>query len=214
MKALFRSSRPQAAVACAAAALAAGGIAYGSIPASDGTVRACYAKKDGLLLGIPYSKGDVRVVDEGTGCRAYEAPLAWNQQGVPGAPGAPGAQGPPGPSDAFTVRQDPNTLVHMTGAPVDVLTLAVPAGEYVLNAKASVGSSGASGLQFTDCQLFADATKADASTAEFEAPGEETLALQGTATGPATVRLTCFGGSGLIARVAALTAVRVGQLHG
>lgn len=80
----------------AVAVVALSGVAYAAIPAPDGTIEGCYAKKNGFILGIPYSKGDVRVVDEDEGCRTYETPIRWNQKGVPGDPGAPGDPGEPG----------------------------------------------------------------------------------------------------------------------
>jgi hypothetical protein len=56
--------------------IATSGVAYGAIPSSDGSVKSCYAKTDGLLLGIPHSKGDVRIVDSGEACRAYEQQIS------------------------------------------------------------------------------------------------------------------------------------------
>jgi hypothetical protein len=63
--------------------------AWGAIPGSDGRVRGCYATTNGLLLGIPFSKGDLRVVDEGETCRSYERAVSWSQVGP---------QGPVGPA--------------------------------------------------------------------------------------------------------------------
>ena len=67
-------------------ALGAGAvIAYGAIPAADGTIGACY---------VPDQV--VRFVDDSTSCRAGESFLKFNQQGPQGVPGAPGATGAPG----------------------------------------------------------------------------------------------------------------------
>jgi hypothetical protein len=82
--------------------LAAVGVGYAAIPGGDGTIKGCYATSKGLLLGIPHSKGDTRIVDSGEACRSYEKTIAWNQQGPKGdqgdrgAQGATGAQGPQG----------------------------------------------------------------------------------------------------------------------
>jgi hypothetical protein len=61
------------AVALAAVlALTAGiGVAIGAIPASDGTITACYSK----------ANGDLRVIDSEAGqtCKASENELSWNQ---------------------------------------------------------------------------------------------------------------------------------------
>lgn len=85
---VLTSRSPATALASAALIVSLTGVAYAAIPSADGTIRSCYAKSNGLLVGIPYSKGDVRLVDEGEACRNYEQSIAWNQQGDPGAPGA------------------------------------------------------------------------------------------------------------------------------
>jgi hypothetical protein len=84
----------------------ASGLAYAVIPASDGTVQACYTKVGGII----------RVVDDASKCsKTLETPISWNQRGQQGAPGQQGeagkqgergavgpsgAQGPPGPDGA------------------------------------------------------------------------------------------------------------------
>jgi hypothetical protein len=77
----IRRPSPYELLALAGAALALSSVAYAAIPSADGTIKGCYASKNGLLLGIPYSKGDVRIVDEAEGCRSYEMPIGWNQGG-------------------------------------------------------------------------------------------------------------------------------------
>lgn len=64
-----------------AGTLAAVGVGYAAIPGSDGVIKGCYATTNGLLLGIPHSKGDTRIVDSAEACRSYETPLSWSQQG-------------------------------------------------------------------------------------------------------------------------------------
>jgi len=82
------------------------GLAAAAIPSTDGSIHGCYAKSDSLLVGVPYRKGDLRVVDEGVACKSYELPVTWSQrgpqgetgpQGVQGEPGVAGPQGPAGP---------------------------------------------------------------------------------------------------------------------
>ena len=59
------------AVVGVAALAAAGGFAYAAIPASDGTINACYHKETGAL----------RVIDtSGESCLPSEAPISWNQE--------------------------------------------------------------------------------------------------------------------------------------
>ena len=89
----------RAVVVAFAAALAAAGIAYASIPDSSGVIHGCYAKTSGGT-----TPGTLRVIDTGLGqsCGLNEVALSWNQQGVKGATGpegptgATGAQGVPG----------------------------------------------------------------------------------------------------------------------
>jgi hypothetical protein len=65
---------PSMAVALAALVLAAGGVAFATIPDSDGTIHGCYGK----------SSGNLRVVESANDCRNNETALNWNQQGPPG----------------------------------------------------------------------------------------------------------------------------------
>jgi hypothetical protein len=64
--------------------LAAAGVGYAAIPGPGGVIKGCYATTEGLLLGIPHSKGDTRIVDSGEACRSYEKTLPWNQTGPQG----------------------------------------------------------------------------------------------------------------------------------
>ncbi len=77
--------------------VALAGGAYAAIPGSDGQIKGCYALSNGIALGVPYSKGDVRVVDEAESCRSYEKQINWNQKGPAGPAGPAGLAGPAGP---------------------------------------------------------------------------------------------------------------------
>jgi hypothetical protein len=85
---LFKSLRPSPAlvVAIVALALAAGGVAYATIPDSNGTIHGCYD-----------SGGNLRVIDTNVGpkCPRGYTSLDWNQTGPPGPQGPTGAEGPP-----------------------------------------------------------------------------------------------------------------------
>jgi hypothetical protein len=87
-----RIRRPSAGLVVGSIALVAAlvGGAYAAIPGDNGQISACYATKNGLLLGIPHSKGDLRAVDFGEACRPYEKALSWAQQGPKGDPGISG----------------------------------------------------------------------------------------------------------------------------
>jgi type VI secretion system secreted protein Hcp len=76
----------------AALALGAGtAVAIAAIPASDGTIHACYS-----TTGTP--TGAARIVDEADTCAASEKALTWNQTGPTGPAGPSGPTGPPGDS--------------------------------------------------------------------------------------------------------------------
>jgi type VI secretion system secreted protein Hcp len=68
----------------AALALGAGtAVAIAAIPASDGTIHACYSTT-GTVTGA------VRIVDEGQNCATNEQSLTWNQTGPTGPAGPTG----------------------------------------------------------------------------------------------------------------------------
>lgn len=76
----------------AALALGAGtAVAIAAIPASDGTIHACYS-----TTGTP--TGAARIVDETATCATNEKALTWNQTGPIGPAGPSGPTGPPGDS--------------------------------------------------------------------------------------------------------------------
>lgn len=68
--------------------VAAGGVAYATIPSGSGVINGCYKTLSGSL----------RVIDTDAGgtCSASETPLNWNQQGPTGPTGPQGPQGPRG----------------------------------------------------------------------------------------------------------------------
>lgn len=63
----------------------ASGIAYATIPGSNGTINGCYEKRTGVL----------RVIDAeaGKACLSAETPISWNQRGPKGDKGDQGLQG-------------------------------------------------------------------------------------------------------------------------
>ncbi|MGH9225247.1 MAG: hypothetical protein ACRD2W_16025, partial [Acidimicrobiales bacterium] len=84
--------RRAALVACtsATAVVAAGTFAWAAIPASDGTITACYGK----------AGDNLRVVDSAAGCKSSETALTWSQQGIAGPVGPQGATGATGATGA------------------------------------------------------------------------------------------------------------------
>jgi type VI secretion system secreted protein Hcp len=76
----------------AALALGAGtAVAIAAIPASDGTIHACYS-----TTGTP--TGAARIVDETDTCAASEKAVTWDQTGPTGPAGPSGPTGAPGDS--------------------------------------------------------------------------------------------------------------------
>jgi Collagen triple helix repeat (20 copies) len=139
-----------AAFAATAALLVAGGVAYATIPDSNGVIHGCYAKSGGAL----------RVIDASvTNCKSTETSLDWNvqgQQGPQGAQGPPGPQGDPGPQGVQGVAgpqgpQGPSGLSHAYVAATKLVPIAqfpavsstasianVPAGSYLVWAQVSL----------------------------------------------------------------------------
>jgi hypothetical protein len=111
--------------------LAGVGIAYATIPDSNGVIHACYQTL----------KGSLRVVDSTESCSNGEAPLSWNQTGPPGPPGV---QGPPGPSGSSHAYTDSNEQWQAGLSPnaTTITQLTLPAGNYVVLATGSVVKNG------------------------------------------------------------------------
>jgi hypothetical protein len=103
-----------------AALAVSGGIAYATIPGSNGVISACVAKA-----------GDLRVVDAEAGaqCKSGETTLSWSQQGPKGEQGQTGERGP---SNGFFVRRDGQvvSVPYNDFGAVDGINL--PAGNFVL----------------------------------------------------------------------------------
>jgi len=102
----FSKPRRSAIATAAAAALAAGGVAYAAIP--DSTT--------GVITSCRDASGGLRVIDKQSGatCPAGTTQLEWNQRGLQGPTGMRGPQGPAGPSNLHWVKV--NASGSMTGA--------------------------------------------------------------------------------------------------
>jgi hypothetical protein len=160
----MRTIRKQVLVGVAAGAmlLVAAGVAYATIPDSNGVYTACEANATGAVRLIDPSLGGSSRLGH---CASSETQVKWNQQGQPGPqgpkgdPGAQGIQGPQG-SDGATGPAGPvgpsgpagpqgpqgpagtshaysvtgQTAVATSGT--DVLTATVPDGTYIVWAQA------------------------------------------------------------------------------
>ena len=80
-------------VPAVAAVVATSAIAVAAIPGAGGQINGCYST-------AALTKGNVRIVDEGTSCRPNEAAISWNQKGQKGDAGGAGPAGPAGPAGA------------------------------------------------------------------------------------------------------------------
>jgi hypothetical protein len=131
------------------------GLAYASIPGSNGVIHGCY--KTG---GTNHA---VTVVDSSAQCPGGYTSLKWNQSGPQGpagaagpkgatgpmgATGATGPQGPAGPdgpqgpsglSQAFSVASIDGFTLNDTSSTTVASSQPVPAGSYVVNATVGVG---------------------------------------------------------------------------
>jgi hypothetical protein len=117
-----------------------GGVAFATIPGSDGTINGCYNP----TVGPPYP---LTVVDTPAGCKSPSILLPFNQTGPAGPAGAEGPAGPQGPagSDANqpVVYQASSrqqwTFNGTNPSPASrVFSLPVPAGSYAVTAHATV----------------------------------------------------------------------------
>lgn len=116
LKSLSKKRVPVLVAGVAIGAVVAGGIAYAAIPATDGTIHACYAKTGNITT----YKGAIRIVEQGEACKANEVPITWNQKGAKGDQGLQGLTGPAGATGAAgavgaTGAQGPKGDTGLTG---------------------------------------------------------------------------------------------------
>jgi hypothetical protein len=79
---------PRVLVLAGAALATTAGVAFATIPGSDGVINGCYEKRTGIL----------RVIDAEAGkrCLSFETAISWNQGGTAGPQGPMGDKGPTG----------------------------------------------------------------------------------------------------------------------
>jgi len=212
-------------------AAVAAGVSYAAIPSLNGTISACVDAKGGLK---------VIDVDNGAACGANTTPLTWNQRGLqgltgpqgpkgdpgvqgpkgdPGVLGVQGPQGTPGPSDAYQKRGADLGLAGLW-YPSVVASLDLPAGKYVLSAKAWVhnpqprvthkcvlAAGNDQDEQMLQTGVYDNAVLTD------NLEGEMTLMTAHEFASPGTVTLTCSSiwGQTTVKRPV-ITAIKVGNL--
>ena len=123
---MLATRRARFAIAALAATVVAGaGIAWAAIPGSDGVIHACY--KDG--------PGALRVVDDPGSCRRHETAIDLG-----------------GPAHGYAAA-NPGDVAFSTPTSVSVLKLGLPAGTFLVHAKANLINLPGSDAVFVPCDL-------------------------------------------------------------
>lgn len=212
---------------------AAGTIAYATIPNAN-VINGCYIKSSGALRVIDPSLSKCNPAETAiswnevgpggpVGATGPQGPQgatgATGPAGPQGATGAQGTAGPPGSTGAAGVSASYVTrsayhagLQGDQNGGVDVVSLSLPAGDYVINAKLYLINFDQD-TQFSNCSLSTgDYWEMDLSQ-EGDVGDTVTLALQDVVSFAATsaVTLHCFG-YGVNAHDAVLTAIKVGAV--
>jgi hypothetical protein len=183
--------------------LAAGGIAYASIPDASGVIHGCYNPNGARSTG----GSALKIIDSASAsCSNGEQSIAWNQAGPKGATGPTGPRGPSDAWDAFKSGVD----VPSYGASVAVVSLLLPAGNFFVAAKAAVDGQHAG----VTCSLNAPSGTLDSSITVADAfaviPLQSTVSL----TSAGTVSVSCAAENGNEATVDGhIDAVQVATLH-
>lgn len=229
LRGMSRGSRLLLAVVVGGATFGIATAVQASIPDASGVIHGCY--NTSLAHGNP--TGGLRVVDPsklGGACGAWELPVTWSQTGPKGTTGSTGATGrggstgptgPLGPSGARGPSDAWNKIVPSGGdfgPSTDILSMAVPAGNYAVTAASSFQALGAATDGFS-CEL--EGGKAiDVAFGEISPPSNVTthLSLGGTValTSPGTFDLYCQTNNDALAVTSDwphITAVQVGTLH-
>lgn len=184
------------------------GVVTATVPDAAGVIHACFEP----------GKSALRVIDTEAGetCRPQEMALSRNQAGPQGPPGPAGPEGPRGPSDGYvsSLRGGPGIAV---GDLVNVLSLSLPAGDYMVAATALVQRDRA-GTSSVVCDFKVGGGPFGTGYVE-SLDGVEDAATMAATNGISVsegemVHLTCFaiGDEGSRVTHADLTATRVGAL--
>jgi Collagen triple helix repeat (20 copies) len=142
----MRKTLLAAAAGAAVTAAIVGGVAWATIPAPDGVIKACYQQNGGQL----------RVIESTETCRSSELPISWNQTGSQGSQGPTGPRGVQGPTGLRGIQglqgqqgiQGPNG-VNVTSTPLAVGDPNCPTGgtELVAASGTTYACNGAAGAR-------------------------------------------------------------------
>ena len=200
-------------IALIALFVALGGSAYAAFGLPKNSVGAKQLKR-GAVTPPKLSRSTVKALKGKAGPRG--------PKGAVGAKGDRGTTGPIGPSDVYVAG---NAFGAMSGSYTQVASVTVPAGDYLLQAKATIFATAASSAAIAACQIAPTApggpgTWDQARVSLPAIPGEvssQALALAGAGSfgSPQSVVLACRTESGTTTfDDARVWAIKVGAVHG
>jgi hypothetical protein len=178
-------------------------VAYATIPDAGGVIHTCYDPGNRTLRVIDTEAGEA--------CRPQDMALSWNQAGPQGP------EGPRGPSDGYVTSLIPSNAKNLHDHSESVLSLSLPAGDYILSASVRVDRT-QPGTSTVFCDIipgggpfptgYREVLEGDGATATIAVTSGFSLSSD------EIVNLLChaFGDEGTFAALADLTAIRVGTL--
>jgi hypothetical protein len=177
---------------------------------SGGTIDAC----------VHVGSSTLRIINAPAGCRANEVLVTWNVAGPQGPQGDPGPQGPAGLTEVYAPPLLPGTnqvLCNQAQCETTLATLSVPAGKYVIWAKAVIshwttGNTAPTSFCYIAAgPLIVDAFGATTTPQVTVVPGS--LQAAATLVVPGQIRLYCANNFGeTAAQNWKLMAIKVGEV--
>lgn len=181
----------------------AAAIALGVIALAIAAAGGAYAASSGgvtITVCIHHSGGGLY---KAKNCQKGDKKLTWNKQGRAGTNGTNGVNGTNAALAGYSATKA--AAVDISGAtnttPATVLTLSLPAGSFMVNAKAeSHESTTSASTAFAECDLT-DGSAADTAQTfgqmgtllEGIWEGMLPMSIAVTSASPSTVKMTCFG---------------------
>jgi hypothetical protein len=166
---------------------------------------------------VTNSTGAIRIVGKAASCGTGKHKISWNSVGPQGSPGKPG---PAGAVAGFIDTNDSSQQVGGFASPV--ATLPLPAGKYLITAKAdtSIGTTDSSADTVTCSLVDSESSFLDSTSASLNPGGNftatESLTLLGAAqlTAKGSVQLKCSDSTGNASSVdgVVITAVPVTKI--
>lgn len=206
--------RPSPAMVVASLALlvALAGTGYAAIRLPANSVGTAQLK-NGAVTAVKVKRGTLLNSDFKAGQLPRGARGFTGSPGPPGPAGSPGPAGPPGPSNGFVFSKAGAVGVGSSSA--TIASLSLPAGNYLVSAKAVLLSAGPKGTTVT-CKLVAGAATDQASTRLGDGTDvNQTQALIApaalSAAGSATLSCSTSGGTAEASQIA-VAAVQVATL--